>query len=191
MQAKVEHAHRASGSGIAAAVSVVLLLIGASATFSSLNTALDIVFKVESPKGISGLALLLRARLVSFGLVMGFGFLLVVSLVLGRPCRVRHHYIDSRRGRCPNHFRTGGHDGRLRCPHQMATRRSCSLQKRPRRRCGRGGAVCHGTTSLRPLSNTRWDHGFLRSGRVAGRRHDVAVLLSRRVSHWRGSDCDT
>src|ERR1700709_192295 len=82
MQAMVEHAHRASGSGIAAAASVVLLLVGASATFSSLNTALDIVFKVESRKGISGLALLLRARLVSFGLVMGFGFLLVVSLVL-------------------------------------------------------------------------------------------------------------
>jgi membrane protein len=82
MQAIVEHAHRASGSGIAAALSVVLLVVGASATFSSLNTALDIVFKAKSPKGFSGLALLLRARLVSFGFVMGFGFLLVVSLVL-------------------------------------------------------------------------------------------------------------
>ena len=82
MQAIVEHAHRASGSGIAAAISVALLIVGASATFSSLNTALDIVFKAESPKGISGLALLLRARLISFGLVMGLGFLLVVSLVL-------------------------------------------------------------------------------------------------------------
>jgi membrane protein len=68
MQAMVEHAHRSSGSGIAAAVSVVLLLIGASATFSSLNTALDIVFKVEAPKGVSGFALLLRARLVSLAL---------------------------------------------------------------------------------------------------------------------------
>lgn len=82
MQDIVAHAHRASGGGVAAALSIVLLVVGASATFSSLNTALDIVFKVESRKGISGLALLLRARLVSFGLVMGFGFLLVVSLVL-------------------------------------------------------------------------------------------------------------
>ena len=82
MQAIVEHAHRASGSGVAAALSVALLIVGASATFSSLNTALDIVFKAESPKGISGLALLLRARLISFGLAMGLGFLLVVSLVL-------------------------------------------------------------------------------------------------------------
>jgi membrane protein len=93
MQAMVEHAHHASGSGIAAAVSVVLLLVGASATFSSLNTALNIVFKVESPKGISGLALLLRARLVSFGLVMGFGFLLVVSLVLDTAIQMVGHAV--------------------------------------------------------------------------------------------------
>jgi len=93
MQAMVEHAHRSSGSGIAAAVSVVLLLVGASATFSSLNTALDEVFKVESRKGISGLALLLRARLVSFGLVMGFGFLLVVSLVLDTAIQTVGHSV--------------------------------------------------------------------------------------------------
>lgn len=82
MQEIVEHAHRASGSGIAAGLSLVLLVIGASATFSSLNTALDVVFKANSPKGISGLAWLLRVRLISFGMVMGVGFLLVVSLVL-------------------------------------------------------------------------------------------------------------
>jgi membrane protein len=93
MQAMVEHAHRSSGSGIAAAVSVVLLLIGASATFSSLNTALDIVFKVEAPKGVSGFALLLRARLVSFGFVMGFGFLLVVSLVLDTAIQTVGHAV--------------------------------------------------------------------------------------------------
>jgi membrane protein len=82
MQTMVEHAHYASGNTVAAALSVVLLLVGASATFSSLNTALNLVFKVEPPKGVSGIELLLRARLVSVSLVMGFGFLLVVSLML-------------------------------------------------------------------------------------------------------------
>nr|WP_246257850.1 YihY/virulence factor BrkB family protein [Pararobbsia alpina] len=93
MQAIVEHAHRASGSGIAASLSLVLLVVGASATFSSLNTALDTVFKVKSPKGISGLALLLRARVISFGLVMGFGFLLVVSLVLDAAIQTVGHAV--------------------------------------------------------------------------------------------------
>jgi membrane protein len=82
MQDIVGHAHYAGGSGVAAALSVVLLVAGASATFTSLNTALDIVFEAESKSGIAGIALLLRARLMSFGLVMGLGFLMVVSLVL-------------------------------------------------------------------------------------------------------------
>lgn len=82
MQAIVEHAHYGSGSGIAAIISVGLLAVGASATFSSLNTALDVIFEAPSAKGLAGVALLLRARLVSLGLVMGLAFLLVVSLVV-------------------------------------------------------------------------------------------------------------
>jgi membrane protein len=81
MQAIVEHAHYGSGGGVAAIISIVLLAVGASATFSSLNTALDVIFEAPSPKGLAGVALLLRARLVSLGLVMGLAFLLVVSLV--------------------------------------------------------------------------------------------------------------
>jgi membrane protein len=93
MQTLVEHAHRASGSGVAAALSIALVAIGASATFSSLNTALDVVFAAESPKGIAGLALLLRARLISFGMVMGLGFLLVVSLVLDTAIQYAGHAV--------------------------------------------------------------------------------------------------
>jgi membrane protein len=82
MQAIVQHAHASEGGGVAAALSLVLLIVGASATFSSLNTALDVVFDAKPSKGIAGLALLVRTRLVSFALVMGLAFLLVVSLVL-------------------------------------------------------------------------------------------------------------
>lgn len=61
-QAIVDPVHRARGSGIVAALSLMLLVVGASATFSSLKTALDFVFKVKSPEGFSGLAVLLCAR---------------------------------------------------------------------------------------------------------------------------------
>lgn len=57
-------------------------VVGASATFSSLNIALDVAFAADSSKCMAGLVILLRARLISFGMVMGLGFLLVVSLVL-------------------------------------------------------------------------------------------------------------
>ncbi|MGF6768469.1 membrane protein [Paraburkholderia sp. GAS199] len=93
MQDIVAHAHRTSGSGIATILSVVFLVVGASATFSSLNSALNLVFKVEPPKGISGFAFLLRARLISFALVMGFGFLLVVSLVLDAAIQTIGHTV--------------------------------------------------------------------------------------------------
>ncbi|WP_250454371.1 YihY/virulence factor BrkB family protein [Caballeronia sp. ATUFL_M2_KS44] len=81
VQAIVEHAHRSGGGGIAAIVSFVLLAVGASATFSSLNTALSIIWPAEG-KPKSGVATMVKVRLISFGLVMGVAFLLIVSLVL-------------------------------------------------------------------------------------------------------------
>ncbi|MBN3761725.1 YihY/virulence factor BrkB family protein [Burkholderia sp. Ac-20365] len=78
----VQNAHRSGGSGfIAAIISFVLLSIGASATFSSLNSALNIVWPSVAPRTSSVMALV-RVRLISFGLVLGVAFLLIVSLVL-------------------------------------------------------------------------------------------------------------
>ncbi|KDR28027.1 YihY/virulence factor BrkB family protein, partial [Caballeronia zhejiangensis] len=81
VQSIVENAHRSSGTGIAAIISFVLLAVGASATFSSLNTALNIVWPMSGEQR-SSIMTLVRVRLVSFGLVLGVAFLLIVSLVL-------------------------------------------------------------------------------------------------------------
>lgn len=81
VQSIVENAHRSGGTGIAAIISFVLLAVGASATFSSLNTALSIVWPMTGEQRSSVMALV-RVRLVSFGLVLGVAFLLIVSLVL-------------------------------------------------------------------------------------------------------------
>ncbi|ACC73629.1 YihY/virulence factor BrkB family protein [Paraburkholderia phymatum] len=78
----VQNAHRSGGAGgIAAIISFVLLAIGASATFASLNSALNIVWPSVAPRASSVIALV-RVRLISFGLVLGVAFLLIVSLVL-------------------------------------------------------------------------------------------------------------
>ncbi|MGI4816349.1 MAG: YihY/virulence factor BrkB family protein [Janthinobacterium lividum] len=82
IQAIVQNAHRGGGGGFAAILSLALLIVGASATFSSLNTALDVVFPIPEAQRRSSLALMVRVRLVSFGLVLGIAFLLLVSLVL-------------------------------------------------------------------------------------------------------------
>lgn len=82
VQTIVENArHAGSAGGIAAIISFALLAIGASATFSSLNSALNIVWPLSGPRSSSVIALV-RVRLISFGLVLGVAFLLIVSLVL-------------------------------------------------------------------------------------------------------------
>jgi len=72
----------APGRGIiAATIGVVTLMIGATAVFSELQSALDRIWKVP-PKSKSGLRNLVFKRLLSFGMVLGLGFMLLVSLVL-------------------------------------------------------------------------------------------------------------
>ncbi|MDE1180102.1 YhjD/YihY/BrkB family envelope integrity protein [Paraburkholderia sp.] len=82
VQTIVQNAHRSGDAGgIAAIISFTMLAIGASATFSSLNSALNMVWPVTGPRTSSVIALV-RVRLISFGLVLGVAFLLIVSLVL-------------------------------------------------------------------------------------------------------------
>ncbi|WP_444544284.1 YhjD/YihY/BrkB family envelope integrity protein [Paraburkholderia adhaesiva] len=76
------NAYRAgNASGIATLISLSILVVGASATFSSLHSALNVVWPPDRTRTSSVLSLM-RARLVSFSLVLGVAFLLIVSLVL-------------------------------------------------------------------------------------------------------------
>jgi membrane protein len=57
------------------------LLIGAASVFGELQNALDRIWRVPPRRAGSGLWSLVCGRLLSFGMVLGIGFLLVVSLV--------------------------------------------------------------------------------------------------------------
>lgn len=67
---------------IATIVGIALLLLGATAIFAELQSALDRIWRVPAPQRVSGIWQLLRTRFLSFGLVLGLGFLLMVSLVV-------------------------------------------------------------------------------------------------------------
>ncbi|CAG9932483.1 YihY/virulence factor BrkB family protein [Candidatus Nitrotoga arctica] len=67
---------------VATIVGIAILLLGATAIFGELQDALDRIWRVPAPKEVSGIWHLLRTRLLSFGLVLSLGFLLVVSLVV-------------------------------------------------------------------------------------------------------------
>jgi membrane protein len=62
-------------------VSFFTLLLGATTVFAELKTDLDRIWKVKAPKS-SGVWNFIRTRLLSFGLVVSIGFLLLVSLVV-------------------------------------------------------------------------------------------------------------
>src|ERR1700710_2222834 len=62
VQSIVENAHRSGGTGIAAIISFVLLAVGASATFSSLNTALNLIWPATG-KPKSSVVTMVRVRL--------------------------------------------------------------------------------------------------------------------------------
>ncbi|ARP85464.1 YihY/virulence factor BrkB family protein [Bordetella genomosp. 9] len=67
---------------VATIVSLVVLAIGATTVFAELQSALDRIWKVPERQKPSGIWGMIRARLLSFGLVLALAFLLLVSLVV-------------------------------------------------------------------------------------------------------------
>ena len=67
---------------VAGLISVVLLLVGATTVFAELQSALDRIWHVPESQKPSGVWGILRARLLSFGLILGLVFLLMVSLAV-------------------------------------------------------------------------------------------------------------
>jgi membrane protein len=65
---------------VATVVGVVLLLVGATTVLVELESDLDRIWEAP-PRKDSGIVSLLRVRVLSFGLILGIGFLLIVSLV--------------------------------------------------------------------------------------------------------------
>jgi membrane protein len=69
-------------SRYATSIGVLTLLFGASSVFVELQNSLDRIWEIPKRKRMSGLWRILRARFLSLGLVLGVGFLLMVSLVV-------------------------------------------------------------------------------------------------------------
>ena len=57
-----------------------LWIVGAPSVFAELQTSLDRVWRAPALKKATGIWALVRARLLSFGMVIAIGFLLLVSL---------------------------------------------------------------------------------------------------------------
>jgi membrane protein len=81
LERMIGSAWRPSSGALAGAVGLVTLLAGATGVLVELRNALDRMLHVEEPRR-SAVGAFLRARLAALALVLGFGFLLIVSLML-------------------------------------------------------------------------------------------------------------
>ncbi len=82
IQDMLAHVSEPKQGGIAATVGVVVLVLGASSVFAELQNDMDRIWHVPEKAKPSGLWGLLRTRLLSFGMIMGLAFILMVSLVI-------------------------------------------------------------------------------------------------------------
>jgi membrane protein len=78
----IDARQQSGGNVLASIIGFVILLVGATGVFVQLQNALNHIWDVEPSADSSGFMQLIRARLLSLGMVLIIGFLLLVSLVI-------------------------------------------------------------------------------------------------------------
>jgi membrane protein len=95
VQAMLQGASKHRSTGIVATIiGIVTLIVGATGIFLELQTALNGIWRVK-PKASVGIWGMLRQRLISFGLVVGVGFLLMVSLLVSAALSALGKFLGS------------------------------------------------------------------------------------------------
>jgi membrane protein len=92
LQSVIANASTTSSGIVATIVGAVTLLATASGVFGEMQAALNTIWKTRS-QGTT-LSRLIRARIISLGLVAALGFLLIVSLVISTALTAFAGYVD-------------------------------------------------------------------------------------------------
>ena len=95
VQAMLEASSRKSESRLATTLGLLTLFIGATSAFLELQTALNAIWRVKPKEGGHWLRELVLQRLISFALVIGVGFLLLVSLLVSAALAGLHRYLGN------------------------------------------------------------------------------------------------
>jgi len=80
VQGLLESTGKPAENVMATVFGLIFLFIGATSVFAELQDALDRIWRAPHRPRAAGLWGLARARLLSFGMILGIGFLLIVSL---------------------------------------------------------------------------------------------------------------
>jgi membrane protein len=90
----MNNANKSGANIFATVIGIVTLLLGASGVFGQLKDALNTIWEVQ-PKPGQGLLATLRERFLSFTMVLGTGFLLLVSLVVSAAVTALSDFLAS------------------------------------------------------------------------------------------------
>jgi membrane protein len=94
MQEMVKNAAKPKAGSIATILGIATLILGASGVFGQLKDALNTIWDVK-PKEGGGIMILIKDRFLSFAMVFGVGFLLMVSLVIDTAIAAMGKYAGS------------------------------------------------------------------------------------------------
>jgi membrane protein len=95
VQSMLEGAARHGNNTLATILGLLTFFLGATGAFLELQTALDAIWRVKPKEGGSFLRVLLMQRLISFGLVVALGFLLLTSLLVSAALAALHSYLGT------------------------------------------------------------------------------------------------
>ena len=93
VQAMLEGAAKPSSSIPATIIGIITFFLGATGAFLELQTALNAIWRVKPKASTSFLRSLMIDRLISFGLVVGVGFLLLTSLLVSAGLAALDRYM--------------------------------------------------------------------------------------------------
>ncbi|WP_311224262.1 MULTISPECIES: YihY/virulence factor BrkB family protein [unclassified Acidovorax] len=95
IQGLISSAREPTEGVVATGLSIALLVVGATTVFAEIQSALDRIWHVPEKAKPSGLWGLLRARFLSFGLILGLAFLLMASLTVSAAMAAIGTYFSS------------------------------------------------------------------------------------------------
>ena len=81
VQALLQNVNKPNEGVIATIIGVLLLLVGATSVFGELQGSLNRIWRAPERPHVNGLIALIRERLLSFGMILCIGFILMVSLL--------------------------------------------------------------------------------------------------------------
>lgn len=94
VQAMLEGASHPSAGIFVTVLGILTLFLGATGLFLELQTALNIIWKVK-PRSDAGVRGMVLQRFISFGLVVGVGFVLLVALVVSAALAALDKYFGN------------------------------------------------------------------------------------------------